>query len=177
MPVSPYDSQLDRNPANYAALTPTSYLAWASAVYPDRLSGIHGERRYTWSETYARCRRLASALQQIGVEKNTTVAVMLANTPEMYEAHFGIPMAGGVINTLNTRLDADAITFMLRHGNARVLITDRMYSPIIREALDRCESQPIVIDVDDPEYDGPGDRLGALEYEGFLATGDPNFQR
>jgi len=99
--MSPYDLHLDRNAANYAVLTPISFLAWAAEVYPDRLSGIHGHRRFTWRETYARCRRLASALRTLGVERNSTVALMLANTPEMYEAHFGIPMAGGVINTLN----------------------------------------------------------------------------
>ncbi len=172
----PYDTGLDRNPANFTALTPTSFLSWAAEVYPDRLSGIHGARQFTWRETDARCRRLASALQTLGVTRNTTVAVMLANTPEMYEAHFGIPMAGGVINTLNTRLDADAIAFMLRHGEAKILITDRMYSEVMRDALARCGTNPIVIDVDDSEYDGPGERLGSIEYEDLLRTGDPAFQ-
>jgi fatty-acyl-CoA synthase len=171
----PYDTDLGRNPANYTVLTPTSFLAWAAEVYPDRLSGIHGSRKFTWRETYARSRRLASALRNIGVVRNTTVSVMLANTPEMYEAHFGIPMAGGVINTLNTRLDPDALAFMLRHGDAKVLITDRMYADVIRDALACCGVNPIVIDVDDTEYDGPGERLGTLEYEAFLESGDPAF--
>ncbi|MBL8241244.1 MAG: acyl-CoA synthetase [Bryobacterales bacterium] len=171
----PFDTHLDRNAANFAALTPTSFLAWAAEVYPQRVSGIHGARSFTWRETYQRCRRLASALRRLGVQRNTTVAVMLANTPEMYEAHFGIPMAGGVINTLNTRLDAETIAFMLQHGEAKVLITDRMYSSVISRALAITPAPPIVIDVDDSEYDGPGDRLGALEYEAFLESGDESF--
>jgi fatty-acyl-CoA synthase len=175
MPASPFDTHLDRNPANYAALTPVSFLAWAAEVYPERVSGIHGARRYTWRETYRRCRRLASALRQLGVERNSTVAVMLANTPEMYEAHFGIPMAGGVINTLNTRLDADALAFMLRHGEARVLITDRAFSTVVAAAVARSGVQPGVIDVDDPEYDGPGERIGSFEYESLLAGGDETY--
>ena len=145
-------SELGRNAANYAALTPVSFLAWAAEVYPERLSGIHGARRFTWRETYERCRRLASALRGLGVRRDTTVALMLANTPEMYEAHFGIPMAGGVINTLNTRLDAEALAFMLRHGEARVLFTDRSFSAVVAVAVERSGVDLIVIDVDDPEY-------------------------
>ncbi|MBI2689269.1 MAG: acyl-CoA synthetase [Acidobacteria bacterium] len=175
MPASPYDTRLDRNAANYAPLTPVSFLAWAAEVFPERVSGIHGTRQFTWRETYARCRRLASALRALGVERNVTVALMLANTPEMYEAHFGIPMAGGVINTLNTRLDADALAFMLRHGEARVLITDRSFSAVMAAAIERSGVQPVVIDVDDAEYDGPGERIGSLEYETLLASGDPDF--
>lgn len=175
-PNSPYDTHLDRNPANYAPLTPVSFLAWAAAVYPDRVSGIHGTRTITWRETYERCRRLASALRALGVERNTTVALMLANTPEMYEAHFAVPMSGGVINTLNTRLDADALAFMLRHGEARVLITDRAFSAVMSDAVARSGMALTVIDVDDPEYAGPGERIGTLEYEAVLAGGDPKFE-
>jgi fatty-acyl-CoA synthase len=175
MGPGPYDSGLPRNAANFAALTPVSFLAWAADVYPERLSGIHGGRRYTWRETYERCRRLASALRSLGVERNTTVALMLANTPEMYEAHFAIPMAGGVINTLNTRLDADSLGFMLRHGEARVLITDRSFSAVMAEAIARSGVELAVIDVDDPEYEGPGERIGTMEYEAVLAGGDPSF--
>jgi len=174
MTESPY-AALEPNSANYAALTPVSFLAWAARVYPERLSGIHGTKRFTWRETYARARRLASALQKLGVGHNDTVAVMLANTPEMYEAHFGVPMAGAVLNTLNTRLDAGALSFMLRHGEAKVLITDRAYSALMRETLDRLGGDLAVIDVDDSEYQGEGDRLGALTYEELLATGDPAF--
>ena len=169
-------SELGRNAANYAALTPVSFLAWAAEVYPERLSGIHGARRFTWRETYERCRRLASALRGLGVRRDTTVALMLANTPEMYEAHFGIPMAGGVINTLNTRLDPDALAFMLRHGEARVLITDRSFSAVVAIAVERSGVDLIVVDVDDPEYDGPGERIGSVEYEALLASGDVTFQ-
>jgi len=175
MSASPFDTHLDKNPANFAALSPVSFLAWAADVYPDRLAGIHGGRRFTWRETYARCRRLASALRQLGVERNTTVAVMLANTPEMLEAHFGIAMAGGVINTLNTRLDAANLAFMLRHGEARLLIVDRAYSTLMSEAIRQSGVTLTVIDVDDPCYDGPGGRIGTLEYEAMLAGGDPHF--
>ncbi len=174
MSDSPYDA-LEANAANYAALTPVSFLAWAARVYPDRLSGIHGRKRFTWRETYARARRLGSALQALGIGHNDTVAVMLANTPEMYEAHFGIPMAGAVINTLNTRLDAGALSFMLGHGEAKVLITDRSFSALVRETLDRFGGDLVVIDVDDSEYVGEGDLLGRITYEDLLATGDPNF--
>ena len=119
-----YDRDLDRNAANYVALTPLSLIARTAEIWPRQLAVVHGERRYTWAETYARSRRLASALARAGVGKGDTVAVMLANTPEMVECHFGVPMTGGVLNTLNTRLDAEAIAFMLDHGEAKVLITD-----------------------------------------------------
>jgi len=172
--MSPYDA-LEPNAANYAPLTPLSFLAWAARVYPNRTSGIHGQKRYTWQETYTRARRLASALQQQGIGHNDTVAVMLANTPEMYEAHFGIPMAGAVINTLNTRLDAGALSFMLRHGDAKALITDRAFSPLMRETLDRAGLDLLIIDVDDSEYLGDGDLLGSITYENLLLTGNPHF--
>src|SRR5512141_1372198 len=123
-----YETDLDRNAANYAPLTPLSFIERAAYVYPGRAAVVHGARRYTWGQTYARCRRLAAALAARGVGPGDTVAVMASNTPEMYECHFGVPMLGAVLNTLNTRLDADAIAFMLNHGNARVLITDREFS-------------------------------------------------
>ena len=122
---SAYLHGLDRNQANYAALTPLTFLERAAYVYPDKPSVVHGDERYTWGETYARCRRLASALARRGIGKNDTVALMAPNTPPMYEAAFGVPMCGAVLNTLNTRLDAETVAFMLRHGGARVLITDR----------------------------------------------------
>ena len=172
---NPYEIDLDRNPANYAPLTPLTFIDWSASVYPARVAVIHGSRRYTWAETYARTRRLASALARRGIGVGDTVAVMLSNTPEMYECHFGVPMAGAVLNALNTRLDAEAIAFMLGHGGAKVLITDREFSGTIAKALDKVEERPIVIDVDDPEYDGPGGRLGELDYETFLAAGDPAF--
>jgi fatty-acyl-CoA synthase len=173
--ANPYEQDLDRNPANHAPLTPLTFIEWSASVYPRRAAVIHGARRFTWSETYARARRLASGLAQRGVGVGDTVAAMLANTPEMYECHFGVPMTGAVLNTLNTRLDADAIAFMLGHGEAKVLITDREFSGTIAGALEKLERRPLVIDVDDPEYDGPGSRLGATDYEAFVATGDPDF--
>jgi fatty-acyl-CoA synthase len=172
---NPYEVDLDRNPANYAPLTPLTFIEWSASVYPDRAAVIHGGRRYTWKETYARSVRLASALGKRGIVVGDTVATMLANTPEMYECHFGVPMAGGVLNTLNTRLDADAIAFMLNHGEAKVLITDREFSGTIAGALEKVDRKPIVIDVDDPEYAGPGERLGRIDYEALLAEGDPAF--
>ncbi len=172
--MNPYAHDLDRNPANYAALTPISFIARTAQVWPQRLAVVHGARRYTWSETYARSRRLASALVGCGVGRGDTVAVMLANTPEMIEAHFGVPMAGAVLNTLNTRLDADALAFMLDHGEAKVLITDTEYAPVIAAAVARARRKPRVIDVADSEGPG-GARLGEIDYEALLAGGDPAF--
>jgi fatty-acyl-CoA synthase len=167
---------LDRNDANFAALTPISFLNRAAFVFPDKPSVVYGERRFTWSETAARCRRMASALRKRGIGKNDTVAVMLPNIPALYEAHFGIPMAGAVLNALNTRLDADAIAFMLDHGEAKVLLTDREFSKVVGKALGMMTgARPLVIDVDDAAYQG-GEFLGALEYEAFLAEGDGDFQ-
>src|SRR5919198_3397707 len=128
MAASIFDHNLEKNAANYAPLTPLSFLERAAYVYPSRVSVIHGAERYTWAETYARCRRLASALAKRGIGVGDTVAAMLPNTPAMYEAHFGVPMAGAVLNTLNTRLDADAIAFMLEHGGAKLLLADREFS-------------------------------------------------
>ncbi|HTO51415.1 MAG TPA: acyl-CoA synthetase [Burkholderiales bacterium] len=172
---NPYELDLDRNPANYAPLTPLTFIQWSASVYPDRPAVIHGARRYTWKETYTRCLRLASALAKRGIGRGDTVAAMLPNIPEMYECHFGVPMAGAVLNTLNTRLDAEAIAFMLDHGEAKAVITDREFSGTIAAALERTSQKPIVIDVDDPEYAGPGERLGRIDYEGFLAEGDPAY--
>ncbi len=172
--TSMYDEGLEKNQANYAPLTPLTFLERAAYVYPNRLSVVHGPRRFSWKETYARCRRLASALARLGVGKNDTVAAMLPNTPPMYEAHFGVPMCGAVLNTLNTRLDPETIAFMLRHADAKVLITDLEYSPIVEKALALLETKPIVVDVDDPAHRG-GRRLGQIEYETFLLDGDPDF--
>jgi fatty-acyl-CoA synthase len=171
---NPFEQDLDKNPANYAPLTPLQFIERAAYVYPDRLAVVHGVRRYTWRETYARCRRLASALDRRGIGKGDTVAAMLANTPEMYECHFGVPMTGGVLNTLNTRLDADAIAFMLDHGEAKLLITDKEFAPIVEGALARLGRKIDVIDVEDQEFQG-GKRLGAKTYEELLREGDPEF--
>jgi fatty-acyl-CoA synthase len=175
MSTNPYDQHLDKNAANYAPLTPLSFLERAAYVYPERLAVVHGAKRYSWKETYARCRRLGSALARRGIGAGDTVAAMLANTPEMYESHFGVPMAGAVLNTLNTRLDAEAIAFMLEHGEAKLLITDREFCGTIEAALGRIKRTIEVIDVDDPEYAGPGKRLGSKDYEALLAEGDPQW--
>jgi len=174
MSTNPYETDLDRNPANFAALTPLSFLERAASVYPDRVAIVHGPQRQTWGATYARCRRLASALAARGLGVGDTVAVMLPNIPAMYEVHFGVPMCGAVLNTLNTRLDADTIAFMLKHGGAKVLITDREYSATMHKALVQMDSPPLVIDVDDPLYEG-GIPLGKLSYEDLLAEGDPDW--
>ncbi|MEP7181719.1 MAG: AMP-binding protein, partial [Betaproteobacteria bacterium] len=171
---SPYDVDLDRNPANYTPLTPLSLIARTAYTYPAQLAVVHGDRRYTWAETYARSRRLASALAAAGIGAGDTVAAMLANTPEMVEMHFGVPMTRGVLNTLNTRLDAEAIAFMLEHGGAKVLVADTEFSPTVEKALALLASPPRVIDVDDPL--GPGGKgLGTTGYEAFIAAGDPEF--
>jgi fatty-acyl-CoA synthase len=172
---NPYAVGLDKTPANYVPLSPLSFLERSANVYPNRLSVVHGDQRFTWRETYSRCRRLASALKQKGIGAGDTVAVMLPNIPAMYEAHFGVPMSGAVLNTLNTRLDAEAIAFMLGHGEAKTLITDLEFSPVVQKALSLLQGpKPLVIDVLDPMFEG-GKRLGEIEYEDFIADGDPEF--
>jgi fatty-acyl-CoA synthase len=172
--TNPYNVGLDRNPANYVALSPLSFLARAAEVYPAKPAVVHGDRCLAWEEVYARSRRLASALSRRGIGVGDTVAVMAPNVPAMFEAHYGIPMAGAVINTLNTRLDPEAIAFMLAHGEAKVLITDTEFAPTVARALKLLERRPIVIDIDDPQGPG-GDRLGEAEYEELLESGDPDF--
>ena len=162
------------NAANSAALSPLGFLARAAAVHPRRTAVIHGPLRRDWAETYARCRRLASALRRRGIRRNDTVAVMAANTPPMLEAHFGVPMAGAVLNALNYRLDAAAIAFILEHGEAKALITDTSFSATLAPALARLGRELIVIDIDDPASNG-GERLGEIEYEAFLESGDSDF--
>ncbi len=168
-----YDHGLDRNPANHQPLTPLTFLERAAAVFPERTAVIHGALRRDYRDLYARCRRLASALKARGIGRGDTVAVMLANTPAMIECHYGVPMAGAVLNTLNTRLDAAIIAFCLDHGEAKVVITDREFARIMGPALAQAGVTPLVIDYDDPDYDGPGERLGTIEYEEFLEAGDP----
>ncbi len=173
--TSYYQSGLDKNEANFTPLSPLTFIERAAYVYPDRLAVVYGEMRQSWSETYARCRRLASALNQRGVGEGDTVAVMLPNIPAMCEAHFAVPMLGAVLNALNIRLDADAIAFMLRHGEAKVLLTDREFSSTVQAALQQLEDRPLVIDVDDPAVK-EGDFIGELEYEEFLLQGDEGFE-
>jgi len=172
--VNPYTVDLDRNTANHLPLTPLTFIERAAAVHPKQLAVVHGTQRYTWAETYARCRRLASALRRRGIAKNDTVAMMAANTPQLLEAHFGVPMLGAVLNALNTRLDAKTIAFILDHGEAKALITDREFSPIVGPALKQLGKKLLVIDIDDP-LGAPGEALGEIDYESFLGSGDPDF--
>ncbi|WNJ99016.1 acyl-CoA synthetase [Thalassospiraceae bacterium LMO-JJ14] len=174
--VSIYDIDLDQTEANYTPLSPLSFIRRTAAVYPDITSVIHGKRRYTWAETYKRCKRLASALAKRGVKKGDTVAVMASNTPEMYECAFGPAMIGAVVNTLNVRLDGDIIGFSLDHADTNVLITDTEFSPTIKAALEKIGRDILVIDINDSEYDGEGELLGEMDYEAFLATGDENLE-
>ncbi len=168
-PRNAYD-ELPRTAANFQPLTPLTLLERAAAVFPDRIAVIHGKQRTDYAEFYRRCRRLASALAAHGIGKNDTVAAVLANTPAMLEAHYGVPMAGGVLNAINTRLDAVSIAFMLDHGDAKILITDREFSATVGEALKLVKRPPLVIDYDDPEFAQSGARLGE-DYEDFLAAG------
>ena len=170
----PYEAGLGKNAANYVPLSPVGFLLRSAAVYPQRAAVIHGARRYTWHQALERCRRLASTLAQRGVRPGDTVALMAQNTPQSFEAHFGVPMAGAVLNALNIRLDADTIAFILRHGEAKVLITDTEFAPVIGRALAQLDRKPLVIDIADSEGPG-GEQLGELDYEAFLAAGDPNF--
>ena len=172
-----YDAGLDKNPANFQPLTPLSFLERAARVFPDHVAIVHGPLRRTYREFHARARRLASALARRGIERGDTVSVVMANTPAMLECHYGVPMTGAVLNTLNTRLDSAIIAFALDHGDAKVLITDREFSQIVKPALETAKARPLVIDYDDPEYDGAGGRLGSLDYEAFLAAGDPGYER
>jgi fatty-acyl-CoA synthase len=169
-----FDRDLDRNTANSTPLTPVSFLSWAAHVYPEKTAVIHGERTYTYAEFQARCRRLAGALARRGIGRGDTVAVMAPNVPAMLEAHYGVPMAGAVLNALNYRLDARTIAFILEHGEAKLLITDREFSPTIEQALVLLGRRLPVIDIDDPLYEG-GRLLGEKDYEAFLAEGDPAF--
>ncbi|HET7849775.1 MAG TPA: acyl-CoA synthetase [Pseudolabrys sp.] len=175
MAKTPYDIDLDRNPANFQPLTPLSFLARAADVFPDHVAVIHGPLRRTYAEFYARSRRLASALAKRGIKRGDTVSVMLANTPAMLEAHYGVPMCQAVLNTLNTRLDAAIIAFSLDHADAKIVIIDREFSKVMKDALALAKVKPLVIDYDDPEYAGGGARIGTIEYEGFVAQGDPDF--
>ncbi|WP_170392285.1 acyl-CoA synthetase [Ruegeria arenilitoris] len=169
-----YQRDLDKGRANFTALSPLSYIERTAAVYPDYPAVVYGDRRYSWSQTYARCRRLASALAARGVGVGDTVSVIAANIPEMYEAHFGVPMAGAVLNTINTRLDAPIIAFILNHAESKVLLVDPEFSGVVNQALEQVDHDILVIDIEDPSFDG-GEKLGALTYDDLLAEGDPEF--
>ena len=175
--MSIYDRDLDKNPANYQPLTPLGFLERAADVFPNHPAIVHGGRSTSYRDFHRRAKRLASALAKRGIRRGDTVAVMLANTPAMLEAHYGVPMTGGVLNTLNTRLDAAIIGFCLDHGEAKVVIVDREFSRTMKEAMALAKVKPLVIDYDDPEYAGEGERIGAMEYEEFLAEGSEDFER
>ena len=174
-----YEQGLERNSANYTPITPLLFLERSAEIYPNKTAVIHGKLRQTWQQTYERCRRLASALQKHGIGLGDTVALMLPNTPPMVEAHFGIPMAGAVLNALNTRLDPESIAFMLNHGEAKVVIVDPEFSGVMKKALELAKKESgrdiLVIDVEEKEFDVPGEKIGKLTYEKFLSEGDPNF--
>src|SRR5579883_3126645 len=155
--TNPYEIGLDRNAANYVPLSPLTFLERTAAVYPTRTSVIHGARRYTWAETEARCRRLASALKKRGIGKGDTVAVMAPNVPELLEAHYGVPMSGAVLCAINTRLDAATVAFILRLSEAKLLLSDRALNGVVGTALARLETKPTVIDIDDPAATAAGE--------------------
>ncbi|PIT77975.1 acyl-CoA synthetase [Limnohabitans sp. G3-2] len=175
--VSIFDQDLPQTPANHAPISPLSFIERTAEVYPRRLAIVHGDLRQDWATTYRRSRQLASALAQAGIGKNDTVAVMLPNTPPMVEAHFGIPMAGAVLNAMNTRLDPETVAFMLDHGEAKVVIVDPEFAGVMKKALAlRQSTRPLlVIDVQDALYTGPTEALGSVTYEAFVASGDPEF--
>jgi fatty-acyl-CoA synthase len=173
--MTPYDQHLGRNPANHQPLTPLTLLERAAATWPERTAVIHGQQAFTYRELYARCRRLASALARRGIGVGDTVSAMLPNVPAMIEAHYGVAMTGAVLHSINTRLDAGVIAFMLDHAESKVLITDREFAPTMGAALAQAKVKPLVIDHDDREHPQAGERLGSLDYEALLAEGDPGF--
>src|SRR5262244_279950 len=173
--MTPYETDLDRNPANFQPLTPLTFLERAAAVFSDHTAIVHGPLRRSYAEFYARARRLASSLAKRGIKRGDTVSVLLANTPAMLECHYGVPMAAAVLNTINTRLDAATVAFQLDHAESRVLIVDREFSKLAKEALALAKGKPLAIDYDDPEFTGAGERLGSIDYEDFIAAGDPDF--
>ena len=174
--MSVYDLDLEKNPANYQPLTPLSFLARSAAVYPERCAIIHGKSRTTYAEFHRRCRQLGSSLAKAGVKKGDTVSALLANTPAMLECHYGVPMTRGVLNTLNTRLDAQTIAFSLAHAETKILIVDKEFSKLARDALALMKApHPIVIDYVDPEFAVDGERVGSIDYGQFLSSGDPAY--
>ena len=176
MAITPYDVDLDRNPANFQPLTPLGFLERAASVFPQHTAVIHGPLKRSYAEFYARCRRLGSTLAKRGIGRGDTVSVLLANTPATLECHYGVPMVQAVLNTLNTRLDAAIIAFSLDHADAKIVIIDREFSKVMKEALALAKVKPLVVDYDDPEYSGAGARIGSIEYEELLAEGDPDFK-
>ena len=175
MKPNPYNTDLDRTPANYQPLTPLTFLDRAASVFPDHTAIVHGALRRSYAEFYARSRQLASALSQVGIGRGDTVSALLANTPAMLECHYGVPMCGGVLHSVNTRLDAAIIAFQLDHAMSRVVIADREFMPLLQDALALATVKPILIQYDDPEFDGPRTEISATDYEAFVSEGDPGF--
>ena len=175
MTTNPYNIDLDRNPANHIPLTPLTFLDRAASVFPNHIAIVHGALRRNYAEFYMRSRQLASALAQNGIGRGDTVSAMLANTPAMLECHYGVPMSGGVLHSVNTRLDASVIAFQLDHAMSKVVIVDREFMPLIEKALALANVTPRVIQYDDPEFSGPATATEAQDYNAFLSTGDPDF--
>jgi fatty-acyl-CoA synthase len=175
MTTNPYDIGLDRTPANHQPLSPLGFLERAASVFPDHTAIVHGALRRSYAEFYSRARQLAAALSEKGMERGDTVSAMLANTPAMLECHYGVPMCGAVLHSINTRLDAAIIAFQLDHSMAKIVIVDREFAPLMSEALSLAKVKPQVILYDDPEYNGPGAFDGAQDYEDVVASGDPHF--
>lgn len=173
--ANPYSVGLEKNPANYAPLSPLSFLARAADVFPERIAVVHGPERADYRTLYRRCRQLGSALSGLGIGKDDTVSVMMSNVPPMIEAHYGVPMTKAVLHSMNTRLDAAIIAFQLDHANTKVLITDREYAPVMKEALALAKVNPVVIDYSDPVFPQDGERLGTIDYEDFVSGGDPDY--
>ena len=175
MSSSPYDQNLGKTPANYQPLTPVQFLQRAAGIYPRHIAVIHGKTRISYAEFYDRCRRLASVLDSRSIGPGDTVSAMLANTPPMLDAHYGVPMAGAVLHSINTRLDPHVIAFQLDHADTKLLIVDREFSATMKKALALANVKPIVIDYDDKEFPQSGERLASDDYEEFIAKGDPEF--
>lgn len=172
--LSPFETDLDQGAANYAALTPISFLERSASIYPNKTATVNGSVRRTWGETLTRCRQLASALQRVGVKKGDAVSMIASNLPEHFEAHFGVPMSGAILNSINTRLDAAAIAFILQHAEAKVFFVDKEFGAVARDALAMIDEPPLVIGIDDAQFDA-GEMIGEQDYEAFIATGDSSF--
>ena len=175
--MSHYDTNLDKNDANYVPLSPLTFLERTKDIYPKYEAVIYESRSYTWEEVYKRCVKFASALDKLGIKTGDTVSIMAFNTPEIFEAHYSIPMVGAVINAINTRLDANTVSYILEHSDAKVLIVDRQFHEVIAKALKNVKNKITIIDIDDKDIDRSSfEKIGELEYESFLSSGDENYE-
>ena len=174
--MNKYEQNLDKNNANFVPLTPLSFLERAKDIYPNYEALIYEDRKYTWLEIYKRCTRFASALEKIGIAEGDTVSVMAFNTPEIFEAHYSVPMTGAILNTINSRLDAKTVAYIIDHSEAKVLIVDRQLHSVIEKALTQTKTKPIIIDIQDDHADQSLlKKIGDKEYEEFLKTGEENY--